>query len=358
MKKLWIVFGLTAVLLMAAGCSKDNGNKDGGGQEENISFDDVKVDVGEYKGMEVEIVKIPDVTDEDVQIQMDSMLTSAAAETINANRVVGEGDLISLDYQLLEGDQPVGEVETNYYVTVGSGVFFDGAEEALIGKSGGDTAEIPVTLPESYPDASVAGKSVVLKVTVNGVVESGQAELTDEYVASISDCATVEEYKKELKDQMQETVEYQRHMAKKEAVWNKLLEQTKIEGLPEAAVEKKVEQYQAYDKEGADLESMSLEDYVKAYFDMSIEDYEKQIKDIAMEDIKTELIVKTIAQKEGFADDEISDEELKSYAAEQGYDDVETFKKEVDTEELKESILLEKVTELLVSSAKVSEVEN
>ena len=61
-------------------------------------------------------------------------------------------------------------------------------------------------------------------------------------------------------------------MAKKEAVWNKLLEQTKIEGLPEAAVEKMVEQYQAYDKEGADLESMSLEDYVKVYFDMSIED--------------------------------------------------------------------------------------
>ena len=54
----------------------------------------------------------------------------------------------------------------------------------------------------------------------------------------------------------------------------------------------------------------------------------------------------------------ISDEEFLSYAAEQGYDDVETFKKEVDTEELKESILLEKVTELLVSSAKVSEVEN
>lgn len=365
MKKFLLVLGMAAFLGLAAGCSKENAQQSdteqaGGEQGETsrlVNLENVKADIGEYKGLEVQVTKIADVTDEDVQMQLESTVNSTAAEVIVTDRVVSDGDLVSIDYQGYENNEPFGEAETNYYVTIGSGVFFDGAEQQLIGKMGGDVVDIPVSLPEAYPDEAMAGKDVVFKVTVNGVVEAGEAELTDEYVSSISDCKTVEEYKARLKEQMQESVEYQRQMAVQEAVWNKLLEQTKIEELPEEVINQKVEQYKAFDKEGADLESMSVEDYVETFFGMSEDEYNKMVEDLAMEEIKTQVIVKIISEKEGFDDIEVTDEEMEKYAKEQGYEDVETFKKEVNADDLKQSILLEKVTSLLVESAKVEEVD-
>jgi len=364
-----LILGLTAVLGLGAGCSREVPEDTGGhtdqteeGNKMEEALKDVKVDVGEYKGLEVEVTKIPDVTDEEVEMQMESLIKSTAAEMIVADRAVAEGDLVSIDYQSYENEQPVGEAESNYYLTIGSGVFFDGADKKLAGMKGGDTVEIPVTLPEAYPDETMAGKSIVLKVTVNGIVTQGEAELTDAYVASISDCKTVAEYKAQLKAQLQESIEYQRQMAKRDGVWKKMLEQVEISDYPERIRTEKTEKYKKFDEEGAALESMSLEDYVDSYFGMTMDEYEKQIRDTVTEEIKTEMIVRAIAEKEGFLEDAVSDDELAAYAREQGYEDVAAFKQEMaqnglDMDTLKQSILLEKVTDILIENAKVTEVE-
>ena len=50
----------------------------------------------------------------------------------------------------------------------------------------GETKDVDVTYPESYPNEALAGKQAVYKVTVKAILEEGQAELTDEYVKELS----------------------------------------------------------------------------------------------------------------------------------------------------------------------------
>lgn len=366
MKKGLFIFALIAALGLLAGCQRnqtaDDMTADTPGEtiddtesEDDIDLSGVVVDVGTYKGLEIEIQKIADVTDEDVDFQLQNIVSSAAPEVLVTDRAVAEGDLVSINYQGYENGTPVGTQESNYYLTIGSGVFFDGAEMNLIGRMGGETVDIPVTLPESYPDASLAGKSIVYQVTINGIIEIGSAELTDEYIQQISDCNTVEEYRAWLKKQMQDNIEYQRFMTIQDAVWNKLWEKTKITGYPEAARQKKLDYYKAFDQEAADHEGITLEEYVSSYFYITLEEYEQEIEHLVEQEIQTEVIVQTIAEQEGIK--EVTDAEIEAYASQMGYDNIELLKQDFGEEDIKYRILLEKVTNLVIDAAVVTEVD-
>lgn len=361
MKKSVLIFGAALMLSLTAGCSKENVQQSAAevtdAVNDELSLDDVSVDVGEYKNLQVQVEKIAELTDADIEAQIESMIAAMPAETIVKNRAISEGDLVSISYQMYDGTSPIGEAETGYYVTIGSGVFYDGAEKQLVGKYGDDVVDMQVTLSESYPDTALAGKTMTLRVTVEGIIEEQQGMLTDEYVAEISDCRTVEEYKEELKTQMQQSVDYQKDMAKRAAVWEKLLAQTTIENLPEAYVAERIAEYKSYDEEVAASESFSMEDYVSMFYDMTIEEYEAQIEALVMDEIETELIVLKIAQMEGFSKETLTDADIEAYAADMGYEDVETFKAEMDEAEVLQSILLEKVTKVVMDSAVVTEIE-
>ena len=112
----------------------------------------------------------------------------------------------------------------DYNMLIGSGIFFNGAESELIGVMPGETVDISVTYPEGYPQADLVGKSAVYKVTVNYIVQEEQAQLTDEFVASISDCETVDEYRQMIRDNLEASRENEREMNRRNAVWDQVLE--------------------------------------------------------------------------------------------------------------------------------------
>lgn len=357
-KKMFLMCALVLTLGLAVGCNKDtNGDDVNNAVTVQADLSDVQVDVGEYKNMAVEVTKIADITDEDVEQQLQALVDSTASEVLVTDRAIAEGDLVSISYQCYLNNKAYGETEENYYVTIGSGVFFDGAEMQLVGTTGGNVVDIEVTLPQSYPNAELAGKTVSYQVTVNGIIEESQGELTDEYIAAVSDCSTVDEYRQQLKAQLEEALEDQRQTAKRTAIWQKLLSQAQIGEVPQDIIDERIGEYKSYDEEGAELESIDLETYVSLYYGMSVEDYETEIESMVMEEIKTELIVNKIAALEGLDADEVTATEIEDYAKEMGYDDVEEFKQQMDMDTIKQSILLEKVTDLLMASAVVTEVE-
>ncbi len=373
MKKYIWIFAAAAALCLCAGCGKNgggtdadttaqtSGNSGSDGETAQTSSaeesSELGIDLGDYKGLEVTVQKIPDITDEDVELQLQNIVSANGTETLNKDRSIIAGDLVSMNYQGYDNGTPIGEEEKNYYITIGSGIFFDGAEMSLVGAKGGDVVEIPVTLPESYPDQSLAGKDVIYRVTVNGIVEKSAGELTDEYIAQISDCDTVDEYRAQLKSEMQENIEFQRTMSVRNAVWDKMLSQIDPEDYPEDEKEERIAYYKNFDQEAADEAGVTLEEYVESNFYISFEDYEKEIEDLVMQELGTEMVVRAIAEKEGLSTEDITDDEIKDYAKEIGYDDVELLYKDFGEDEIRMSILREKVTDILVDNAKVTEVD-
>ena len=70
-------------------------------------------------------------------------------------------------------DQVDGEeivIAKGAYLELGSNTFIPGFEDQLTGHKVGDKVDVNVTFPENYPAENLAGKDVVFKVTVQGVV--------------------------------------------------------------------------------------------------------------------------------------------------------------------------------------------
>lgn len=353
---------MTAALMMA-GCNKDEKNSQ---TQSEVSEDalkepelsDLKIDLGNYKNVEVTIEAMADVTDEDVENQINSLADSGTAVIHVTDRAVVDGDLVNVDYQgYLDGKEIEGEKEEDYNILIGSGVFFDGAEKELIGVMPGDTKEIEVTYPESYPNEALAGKNAVYKIKVNAICEEGKAELNDDYVKELTggECQNVGEYRAYLKKSMQEGVDAQKALLAEQAVWDKVIEDSSIENYPQELLDAKIEAYKKNDEENAELEGLSLEEYVKQYIGLSLEEYNKQIEDEVTKAATKQVLSKAIAEKEGIGIESLSDKDWEEAADWYGYTDIEQFKKDYTEQEVMDDLIVRRVTDLMMETAKVKE---
>lgn len=370
MKKVFVT-GLCMLMTaaMLGGCSKNdtkNVGEDGKETETDVNIDsvkepeleDLKITLGNYKNVEVTIEAMADITDEEVENQLNSLVTNGTTQTEVTDRAVADGDLVKVDYEGYMDNQAIsGESESDYNILIGSGVFFDGAEKQLIGVMPGEAAEISVTYPDSYPNEALAGKSAVYKVTVKAILEEGRAELNDDYVKELSggECSNVGEFRAYLKENLQKGVDAQKELLAQQAVWDKVIADTAIENYPEDLLKAKEEVYKKNDEESAKLENMTLEEYVEAYMGISIEDYNRQIADEIEKSAKKSVISRAVAKQEGIAIDKLSDKDLKEAAEWFGYTDISQLKEYYSEDDIKAELTLKRVTELMMETAKVTE---
>ena len=143
------------------------------------------VTLGEYKGLEYEETST-EVTDEDVQAELDYLLESKADVEKIMDGTVADGDTVNIDFTgMRDGVAFDGGSGTGYDLTIGSNSFIDNFEEQLIGMKPGDTKEINVTFPDPYPNnPDLAGVPVVFEVTVNYICgENIIPEMSDQFIA-------------------------------------------------------------------------------------------------------------------------------------------------------------------------------
>lgn len=364
-KVLSLCLCVMAAALVTAGCAKDGESNQAQAQSESGSqalkepeLSDLKIELGDYKNVEVTIEAMADITDEDVENQLNSLTSSGTAVINVTDRAVADGDLVNVDYQgYLDGKEIEAEKEEDYNILIGSGVFFDGAEKELIGVMPGDTKDIEVSYPESYPNEALAGKNAVYKVKVNAICEEGKAELNDDYVKELTggECQNVGEYREYLKKSMQAGVDAQKELLAQQAVWDKVLETSSVDNYPQELLDAKIAAYKKNDEENAKLEGLSMEEYVKQYIGMSLEEYDKQIKDEVTKAARKQVLAKAIAEKEGIGIESLSDKDWQEAADWYGYTDIGQLKKDYTEQEVMNDLLVKRVTDLMMENAKVKE---
>jgi len=312
-RKLVATYFLVLILLVVSACT---------GKDKDA------VVLGQYKGIEVNAAEPETITDEDVDAEIARILNDSQALVGITEKAVAEGDLVNIDYEgYLDGEVISESSIADYNVLIGSGVFFDGAESQLIGALPGETREINVTFPQGYPDASLVGKTAVYKVTVNSIQVDEIPELTDEFVRSISDSETVEAFRQELFDMLTKAAESKAEVDKIDAVWSQVMDNAQIISYPENQLEKIVADYEALGEEEA-------------------REYAKEVTGLM-------LVVTAIANEEGLSGEEISDEEMMRCAKNNGYDSVEAYQEDYIEEEIRQEVLYYRVTDFIVSAAKV-----
>lgn len=257
----------------------------------------------DYNAMEVVYSELAP-TEEDINGQIESLLTSYKEYSTEPGLVVADGDTVNLDYAgTIDGVAfDGGTSQGGYDLVIGSGSFIDDFEEQLIGHKVGSEFNIEVTFPDEYPNnPDLAGKDAVFAITLNGLYV--KPEFTDDFVKeNLSDVAlTADAYRQYLEEEGFEA-------ALEEYVESYIFENSEVSDYPDdyTAVIMGINKYKAVQ----DYETMN--EYYRTYFGMDLYnsfeeyvqvdnelEYEAQLRLQAEDDVKEILIIQAIYEDAG-----------------------------------------------------------
>lgn len=312
-----------------------------------------EVELGEYKGVKVE-KKDVEVTDEEVQSEIDRTRDQNSRMVSVEDRAVQDGDITTIDFEgFVDGVAFEGGKGENYPLTIGSHTFIDTFEEQLIGKNIGEETDVNVKFPEEYHAEELKGKDATFKVTVKKIQKKELPEVNDEFASEVSEFETVAEYKDDIKKNLEEKKANEAKAAKQDAVIDKIIEGAQME-IPDAMVDFQVEQMAQDFERRLTSQGLSVDQYF-AYTGMDAKQLEEQMKPQALKRIQTRLVLEAIASKENI---EVSDEEFnkevedmaKAYQMEK--DTLEGHLSDSDKENIKKDIMVRKAAEFAADNAK------
>lgn len=310
------------------------------------------VTVNKYKGLKVSAVETAEVTDAEVDDSIAYTMMVTAAEYADEygikDRAAADGDTVLINYEgKLNGVAFEGGTAENQTLTLGSNTFIDGFEDAIIGHMPGETFDINVTFPEEYGNEELNGQAVVFTIVFHAIVPT---QITDEIATAIAGKEiTVEDYKKQVKEDLEVSNQETAESDYENAVYKEFLNNCKMDKYPEEELNKWIaimeDSYAMY----ASYYGMEVDEFLKMYYQTSCES-------LAKEQILFKYATELVAEEEGLT---LSLEEYEKIASTEaanfGYESLEAY--ETSYEEyygegyLESYILQNKVMEWLVKNS-------
>lgn len=313
-----------------------------------------EVTLGKYKGVKVSKADT-DVSEEEVSAEIDREREKNSRTVDVTDRPVQKGDIATIDFEgFVDGVAFEGGKGKDYPLTIGSGAFIPGFEDALIGAETGKETEVNVTFPEDYQAAELAGKAAVFKCTVKKLQEKLLPELDDEFVEEVSEESdTVDEYKEEVKKKLAARKEADAKNAKEDAVIEAVIAEAEMD-IPEAMIDTQQRQMVQDYAERLQAQGISMEQYMQ-FTGMTVQTLMEQVKPQALKRIQSRLVLEAVAAAEKMeASEEDFEEEVKSMA--------EAYKMEADKakellgengkKQVMQDLCVRKAVEFLVENAK------
>ena len=306
-----------------------------------------EVKLGQYKGLEAPKAEVK-VAAADVNARLKEM-ADRNSRLVSVERAVKKGDTADIDFEGFDNgvafDGGKGE---NFDLEIGSGSFVPGFEEQLIGMKAGEEKDIDITFPENYAP-ELAGKPVVFHVKVNEVKVKEVPAVDDEFAKDVSEFDTLKELKADIKKKMTAERTEAAQRAFEDVLMAKVAEGVEAE-IPHEMVELQAERMMEQFKQQLAAQGIPFDQYLQMTGTTEA-DFRKQADGPAAEQVKMDLAVEAIIKAEGLeATDEDVENELKNVAEKYGMD-LETVKKYLRPEDVKEQVIREKAVKVVADSA-------
>ena len=306
-----------------------------------------EVKLGQYKGLEAPKAEVK-VAAADVNARLKEM-ADRNSRLVSVERAVKKGDTADIDFEGFDNgvafDGGKGE---NFDLEIGSGSFVPGFEEQLIGMKAGEEKDIDITFPENYAP-ELAGKPVVFHVKVNEVKVKEVPAIDDEFAKDVSEFDTLKELKADIKKKMTAERTEAAQRAFEDVLMAKVAEGVEAE-IPHEMVELQAERMMEQFKQQLAAQGIPFDQYLQMTGTTEA-DCRKQADGPAAEQVKMDLAVEAIIKAEGLeATDEDVENELKNVAEKYGMD-LETVKKYLRPEDVKEQVIREKAVKVVADSA-------
>ena len=307
-----------------------------------------EVELGQYKGLEAVKAEVK-VMAADVNARLKEM-ADRNSRLVAVERAVKKGDTANIDFEGFDnGVAFEGGKGDAFDLEIGSGSFVPGFEDQLIGMKAGEEKDIDITFPENYTP-ELAGKPVVFRVKVNEVKVKELPAIDDEFAKDVSEFDTLKELKADIKKKMIEERTTAAQRAFEDVLMTKVAEGVKAD-IPEEMIELQAQQLVDGFKQQLAAQGIPYDQYLKMT-GMEEAKIMADAKEPAANQVKMDLAIRAIIKAEGL---EVSDEEveaeMKNVADKYGMD-LDTVKKYLRAEDVKEQVMREKVIKVVADSAK------
>lgn len=282
-----------------------------GGQESgDVTFDVTietrpEANLKEYKGLKVDAGSV-EPTEEDIKERFKAV-AQQFAELESVERECKDGDIVLMDIAATHnGEEIEGLTAKDYSFKVGTVFPIAEVNRQLIGVKGGETLEFTSEHPVQDGD-------IEFVINVTKVQEEVVPELTEEMVKNATTHSSIEEYRKEVVDELRYENLSRVVRGWRELAGDKLAEQIDLEA-PEALVEMEIEdRIQALSRR---LQSNGMD--LKRYFELTGQDpdaFVEQLSEPANIAVKLDLALRALAKAENITVDEAAiDEEFEQIA--------------------------------------------
>ncbi len=311
--------------------------------------------LGEYKGLEVTKLST-EVTDEEVEEQIQAQLARKAELEIKEDGAVEEGDTAVIDFEGFLGEEAFeGGKGEDYALEIGSGSFIPGFEEQLVGVKAGESKDVVVTFPEEYHATELAGKEATFKVTVKEIKTKVLPELNDEFAKEIDpEVDSVDALRAKIKEQTAEQKKAESEGTLRDELVEKAAENAEME-IPQGMINTELDRMVQEFGQRLQMQGMNLELYFQ-FSGQNEEALRAQMTPDAENRVRVALTLEAIAKAENVqVTEEDITTELDAMAAQFGMT-VDQIKTALGgTAILENDIKTKKTVELLVENAKISE---
>ncbi|MDD6762724.1 MAG: trigger factor [Clostridiales bacterium] len=311
-----------------------------------------EVKLGEYKGIKVAKIDYT-VSDEDVDKDIEAARQKNSRLVSIDDRAVQSGDIAVIDFEgFVDGTAFEGGKGEDYELEIGSNTFIPGFEDQLIGASIDDLVDVNVTFPEEYHSEELKGKDALFKVKINDIKVREIPELDDDFASEVSEFDTLEEYRADVRKQLEEKAKEKAEGETQNAVIEKAVENAEFE-VPEKMIENQINNMINDFAQRLSYQGMNLDMYLQ-YTGSTIDQMKEQYREGAVKQVNAGLVLEAIAKAEGI---EVSPEELelnlvdmaKKYGME--LDKLKELISEAELDGIRKEMEFQKTIEMLTNNA-------
>lgn len=312
-----------------------------------------EIKLGKYKGVKVEAMDTT-VTDEDVAAELDKVKEQNARLVAADDKAVEDGDQTTINFEgFVDGVAFEGGKGEDYPLTIGSHSFIDTFEEQLIGKKVGEEVEVNVTFPEQYQAKELAGKPAMFKVTIKEIKVKEYPELDDDFAQDVSEFDTLDEYKADIKKNLEEKKAQEAEADKESKVIEAIVNDSEMD-IPEKMIEAQCQQMVEEFAQNIAMQGISFDQYMQ-FTGTTVDQLTEQVKPQAEARVQSSLVLEAIVKAEKIeASDEEFDEEIKRMAEryQMEADKVNELLSDDDKKNIRADICARKAAKLVVEKAK------
>ena len=315
-----------------------------------------EVKVKKWEGLEVEKEKF--VLDESrVEQVLNNIRNSKVTfEDVLEQRAAAMTDVAVIDFDgFVDGKPLENGAGRDQNLELGSKQFIEGYEEGIVGMKVGETRTLNLKFPSPYHSADLAGKPVDFKVTLKALKKKVMPEITDELLKTIGSNQTVEEFKKTIVSDIEQSEQKRIDDNFKNRLLKKLVEANPVDVPASLMKDQKAALIEDFKKRMTDQGMQPAE------FESYVQKWDADFAKTANEMIQSSFLIDKLAGDNDLTcKKEDIDQRFDEYSKQTGIElerIKEWYSKPEQMSRLSYMITEEKVIKLLTEKSKIKEVD-